>query len=159
MDLKFNKKILKVMKKLILAIFFATITISCSKSEVNLDAIPINITPELVAKGNHNGSGNINQQNIILTNQNDWNVYLNRINEYNIYTINPVDFSNYQLIVVFDQVFGNGGHSIDITNVVENYNNITITVQRLQTGGLTTVISQPFHIVKIPKSVKPIVFV
>lgn len=81
----------------------------------------------------------------------------------NYYTENnfeetTIDFANFTVIAVFDQVHGNGGHSIDITNITEYENNIVVTVENLQTGNTSSVGTQPYHIVKIPRNPKPIVF-
>lgn len=69
-----------------------------------------------------------------------------------------IDFTNFQIIAVFDNIKLQGGHSIDITKISENENNIVVTIQNLLPGGINSVITQPFHIVKIPKSTKPVVF-
>jgi len=69
-----------------------------------------------------------------------------------------IDFSQYQIIAVFDKIYSNGGHSIDIINVKENGKSITVVVNNLLTGDATSVIAQPFHIVKIPKTEKQIIF-
>jgi len=53
----------------------------------------------------------------------------------------------------------NGGYTIDITGVVENKNDLTVTIRNLSpNGAVYTVITQPYHIVKIPKTEKRIVF-
>jgi hypothetical protein len=77
----------------------------------------------------------------------------------NLFTETTIDFNNYQIIAVFDSVYGNGGHSIDIVNVLENKTNIVVTVQKLLTGNVTATISQPYHIIKIPRSTKPVIFI
>jgi hypothetical protein len=69
-----------------------------------------------------------------------------------------IDYANYTVIVVIDRIYGNGGHSIDITNITEFETNIIVTVENLQTGNTFSVVTQPYHIVKIPKATKPIVF-
>jgi hypothetical protein len=57
-----------------------------------------------------------------------------------------------------DDVYGNGGHSVDIMSVTENPQNIVVVVVKLLTGDVTTVVTQPFHIVKMSKTTKPIIF-
>lgn len=70
-----------------------------------------------------------------------------------------IDFSNFILLAVFDEIKMNGGYTIDITGVVENKNDITVTIRNLSpNGAVYTVINQPYHIVKIPKTEKRIVF-
>jgi len=82
-------------------------------------------------------------------------------------TVNPasndfvetaIDFSQYQIIAVFEAVKGNGGWSIDITAITEYADSITVPVKNLHTGDDTCVMTQPFCIVKIPVSDKKVVF-
>jgi hypothetical protein len=74
------------------------------------------------------------------------------------FTETNIDFNNFQLLVSIDGTRPNTGYSIDISNVIENTTNITATVSILNSGNGFTVLTQPFHIVKIPKSPKPVVF-
>ena len=60
-------------------------------------------------------------------------------------------------MVIFVIEVSNSTTTIDITNIQENANNIVVTVENLQIG-MTTDVVHPFHIVKIPKSSKPILF-
>lgn len=160
------------MKKTIL-ILVSIIFIGCNSNEDEPNSIPfvpITISPLNVGKGDLNGSEEVNQQNINIDNNTDWSNLKNQIDaQYitmglgnyftdNIFTETNIDFQNFTLIAAFDQIYGNGGHSIDIINIVEYETNIVVTVQNLQTGNLTTVMTQPFHIVKIPITTKPIVF-
>ena len=69
-----------------------------------------------------------------------------------------IKFSEYMIIAVFDEVKSNGGWSIDITNIEQQANRISITVTNLKTGNASSVITQPYQIVKIPVSDKEIVF-
>lgn len=118
----------------------------------------------LIGKGElyGNGAENIPRQNIVLYNQSDWNNLIQKMN-----TVNPVsrefsetniDFNNFQVIAVFDEIKRSGGHSIDITEITENEDTIVVRVQNLNTGGGISVMTQPYHIVKIPKSKKAVVF-
>jgi hypothetical protein len=159
------------MKNLFL-LLVSFIFLSCNNTDepTPIPFVPITISPALVGKGNLNGSEGVNQQNIIINIETDWNNLKNQIDsqyiaigEGNYYTENNftetmVDFTNFTVITVFDQVYGNSGHSIDITNITEYENNIVVTVENLQTGNASSVITQPYHIVKIPKATKPIVF-
>ncbi|MGO3707762.1 MAG: protease complex subunit PrcB family protein [Mesonia hippocampi] len=70
-----------------------------------------------------------------------------------------VDFQQEEILAVFDEVKTTGGYSIDIVNVVEHEKKVVVTIDRLKKGGDATVITQPFHIVKIPKLNKPVAFV
>jgi hypothetical protein len=156
--------------KISMLVLLAFLTISCSNSDNETIFTSQTITPVLIAKQDLSGSEGIPQQNIVIQDNANWNNLKNQIdslyiasglgNYYtnNVFTETTIDFNNFQIIAVFDQIYGNGGQSIDITNVVENANNIVVTVQHILPGNVTTVISQPYHIIKIPKSTKPVIF-
>jgi hypothetical protein len=153
------------MKKIILFTIIL-LTISCSKNndENSIQNYPITITPTLIGKGDLYGAGseNIQQQNVIITNQNDWNLLISKMNTSNNvsngFSQTNIDFLNYEIIAIYDSLKGNGGHSIEITNIEENQNTIIITIDRLHNGDDTSVITQPYHIVKIAKTTKTIIF-
>ncbi|MDD2985082.1 protease complex subunit PrcB family protein [Flavobacterium sp.] len=162
------------MKKLFL-FFLSFIVISCNDDDVEPIVtppfVPVVINPVLIAKDNQNiPIEGISMENFIINENSSWiNIknlmdapYIafglgNYYTETN-FTETTIDFTNYTVIAVFDQVYGNGGHSIDITNITEFENNITVTVENLQTGNTSSVVTQTYHIVKIPKATKPIVF-
>ncbi len=160
------------MKNLIL-IFFSFILLSCNKDDdvapiVTPPFVPVVIEPILISKRNINPSVNIDQQKTVINTILEWNTLLNQIDIFyqpfgidfttQNFTETTVDFTNYTVIAIFDRVYGNGGNSIDITNITEFETNIIVTFENLQTGNTSSVITQPYHIVKIPKATKPIVF-
>jgi len=144
------------MKNIILFISIMLSITSCT----NHDSENIQINPILIGKGNLNGSEGINQQNMVIQKNNDWDNLLAQLDSYTVstFTETKIDFDNYQIIAVFDEVYGNGGHSIDIIKITENEADIVVKIKNLQTGGINSVITQPFHIVKIPIIDKPILF-
>lgn len=153
------------MKTLILSfILFATIGCSRTENENQVSTTPqTNTTPVLVGKAilfRRPSSLTLNQQNTVITNNSDWNTLLSKINSHDIVngTISSttIDFNLYQVIAVIQTK--NSSTTVDITNVVENANDITITVQNLQVG-VTLDIALPFHIIKIPRSTKPVIFI
>jgi len=152
-------------------LFFLLVTlisVSCSTSEENYSVQ--SITPITVGKGDLTSYPFIQPRQLVITNSADWAALRNEIDSYYIgiglgnhftntfFQETTIDFTSFEAIVVIDQGYGNGGHSIDITSVSENQSSIIVTVQNLNTGGLTTVVTQPYHIVKIPISTKPVVF-
>lgn len=146
-----------------LMILFLTLLIqSCSSSEADFESR--NVEAVLIGKGNlyGNGAENITRQNRVIYNTADWNSLMQQMDTRNpvsaTFSETTIDFDNFQVIAVFDEIKNSGGHTIDITAIAENENNITVTVQNLNTGGATSVMTQPFHIVKIPKSKKSVVF-
>lgn len=150
------------MKKILLLTVISSLLVmfSCHESEENAVAsIPINM--QLIGKGVIS-SHSMPQQNIAITNTTQWNSFLTSLdNPYNVsgsFTEINIDFNQYMLIVAFDQVYNNGGHSIDIMTVDESSQSINVDVEKLLQGNTTSVITQPYHIVKIPKIAKPVVF-
>ena len=124
-----------------------------SKSEINF---------QLIGKGNLTGSYTA-QQNTVITNTTQWNNFLSQIDGQNNhpsagFTETNIDFNQFMVIIVIDAVYPNGGHSVDIMTVDENSQNIEVDVEKLLQGNVTTVVTQPYHIVKIPKILKPVIF-
>jgi hypothetical protein len=146
-----------------LQIFLLTFLLfSCSNSDKT--TATFQLSPELIIKGELYGNGdeNITEQNLVISNQTDWNLLQTKMN-----IVNPtfpqypnmVDFTTYKVIAIFDKIRGNGGVNIGIASVTETQEEIQITISHSgPTEVATTVINQPFHIVKIPKTSKPIIF-
>jgi hypothetical protein len=153
------------MKILTLSIFLF-LTLSCNKSDEENSFNQRTITPVLIGKGNLFGNGveNIPQQNIVVSNQNDWNTLITKLNmNGNVtdgFSTTVIDFNNFQLICLFDDIKSIPKFETSITSIVENQENIIVTVQHITLNGdfSLTIITQPFYIVKIPKSSKPLVF-
>lgn len=69
-----------------------------------------------------------------------------------------IDFEHEDVLAVFEAIKTTNGYHIEIIKVEEYEKELRVTIQRLQKGGDATVMTQPFHIVKIPKRSKPILF-
>ncbi|TMM29654.1 hypothetical protein FDT66_11110 [Polaribacter aestuariivivens] len=150
------------MKKNVLIILLSILILSCN-SEDN-DSEIVNIESTLIAKGNLFGNGNegIIEQNLEITNQNTWNSLISQMNSVNNISDNfseiNIDFSQYKVIAIFDKIRGNGGHSLEL-KIISNSENIIVNITNVvPEGNATTVITQPFHIVKISNSDLPIIF-
>ncbi|KQT17586.1 hypothetical protein ASG31_09300 [Chryseobacterium sp. Leaf404] len=151
------------MKKYLLILFSALFFIlnSCQDDEENV-AVQTPVSFSLIGKGNFYGGTYVTPQKSVINNTTDWNNFLTQVNaQTNVsdsFTETNINFSQFMLIVVVDQVQNSGGHSIDIMTAIENSQNITIDVEKLLNGNAATVITQPYHIVKIQKSTKPVIF-
>lgn len=146
------------MKKLILSLVLL-LTLSCTNNNDDESLETQNIATIFIGKGELYSNTIYNQENIVITNNNDWQILLSNFNSINnnitsTFSEANIDFNNYQIIVAIDKK--NYTATVDITSVVENSSNITVTINRQ--SGLGAVISRPFHIVKIKKSTKPVVF-
>ena len=118
----------------------------------------------VIAKGNLYGSGaeGIEAQNLIITNQNDWEELMVKMNSVNkvsdSFSETEIDFSKYSLIAVFDNVKGSGGHRLEIV-INKTAENTIVNINKVApTGNATSVMTQPYQIVKISNSNLPIKF-
>lgn len=153
--------------KPIFLIFLLVAFVSCQPDEIAPETNKeITFTKDLdfsvVAQGKLNGNENIEKSNLIIQNNTSWEGLINKMNSVNnvsdTFIETDIDFSRYTIIAVFDEVYGNGGHSIDVINVTENDFNVIVKLDRLLEGNLASVITQPFQIIKIPKTTKQIIF-
>jgi len=119
------------------------------------------VIPILITKGFMSTAEGVPKQSVVITTMSEWQAFSVKL----LYTYPPVpsldenDFEQYQIISVVDAIHSNGGWSIDITGITEYDDKIVVTYANLETGNATAVLSQPCHIVKIPKSDKTIEFV
>lgn len=147
------------MKNILLILTIALI--SCSSNDDNLNK---NVNFSIIGQGQLQGNGaeNIEKSNLVIDNTTSWNELIDKMNTANNvsddFAETDIDFSQYIIIAVFDKIYGNGGHSIDIIEIMENETTIAVKVDNLMTGDDTQIITQPFHIVKIPKTEKQIIF-
>jgi len=149
--------------KSLLFLLVLTIFIGCNKNDDEF--LSLTISPILIGEGNLYGYGeeNITKQNLIISSNETWAELMNKMNstsnETSNFTETEIDFSHFILLAVFDEIKMNGGYTIEIKSVVENPNNLTVTIRRLSPKGVAPgVITQPYHIVKIPKTEKIIFF-
>lgn len=145
------------MKKLLsLIVLLPLVTIGCS----NDDNEAVNTPPQEIAQGWLSYNEVFTNENIVITSSTQWEELLSEmeaVNEgiTNTFTETDIDFNTYEILASFQ--VKNGTTTVDITAVTENESNITVTVKNLQ-QGLTQDVAHPFHIVKIQKSNKPVVF-
>jgi len=153
------------MKKYIAVLVFTLFLFSCNSDDSN-DATetPINIETTLIVKGNLYGSSSqgVDEQNLVINTEADWNALISLFdtatNAYQTLLEADIDFTAFTVIVAIDQVRGNGGYLLDL-DVNANSENIIVTVTDVfPQGAATTVITQPFHIIKISKNTLPIIF-
>ena len=150
------------MKKATLFFLLLTLFMACDLDDNNSELTIIEST--LISKDRlfGNGEEDIAPQNIVITNQNNWNDLITQMNSVNNVSDNfseiDISFSEYIVIAVFDELKGNDGHSIELS-INSNSENIIVSVTNSNNeGNGATVITQPYHIVKIPTSILPIIF-
>ncbi len=136
--------------------------LSCKPTENQTKLMKENTV--LIAKGNLYGSGNegIDKGNLVITNPNDWNNLLAQLNSVNnvseSFSETEIDFSKYTIIAVFDNVKNSGGYSLDLNITSSSEAIIVKIIQKSPEGMATTVMTQPYYIVKTVKRDLPIVF-
>lgn len=148
---------------LILSFF---LIVSCNK-DINKDnefqSSPITFTE--IGKGHLGGAEEIiPQSNLVITNQTDWQNLMTKMDminkETSRFSETNIDFENYLVIAVFLRIQSScGTKSFEIVNIIENENSINVSTKDVSYGeNVVNAFCQPFHIVKIPKSDKTIVF-
>lgn len=73
----------------------------------------------------------------------------------------PTDFTKNMVIAAFQGEYPTGGYSIEITKIVETENNIEVFVKEISPGtncNVTKAFTRPYHIIKVQKSDKEVVF-
>lgn len=152
------------MKKYVLILLVAILTFSCNSDNENSDSEMTNVEQTLIVRNNLYGNGDegLVDQNMVITNQDSWSnliVQLDAVNNVSdSFSEIDIDFSQYTIIAVLDEIRGNGGHNIEL-NIMSNSENIIVDVNNTSPeGNATTVITQPFIIVKILNSSLPIIF-
>lgn len=147
------------MRTLLLSLL-TLLTISCSSDNDNAPFTPQNIDPVLVGKGFVNLSHDFDNQNRVITTDEQWQELMNQMEAARggitgNFTETAINFNEYDVVASF--IVSNSTTTIDVTSVTENEDNVTVTLQNLQLG-LTQDVVHPFHIIKIEKTQKPIIF-
>lgn len=151
---------MKTLKISTLIILLFSLIISCesdnNEQEMNEPISSINISKSALYGA---GTEGISASNLVITNSTDWQNLITQMNSVNNTSNNfteiDVDFNEYMLIVIILEV-KNNGWEVEITEIIETTSEITISNQ--ETEFDTSVITQPFHIVKIPINNKPVTF-
>jgi hypothetical protein len=136
--------------------------IGCDKE--NKEFILQKINSINVAQGTLYGAGRegIVRQNLVIKDNDAWQNLINQMNVNNnvseTFTETDINFAEYKIIAMFDEVKGCGGWSIDVIDITEYSDKIVVTGSNLKTGNASSVITQPFQVVKIPNSDKNVIF-
>jgi len=128
------------------------------------DLLVYDIETTLIAKDNLYGNGDegITKENLVITDEASWNDLISKMDAVNnvsdSFAETDIDFDEFQIIAVFEDLKGSGGYEIEL-DIGSNSDNIVVTVNEIvPTGNVTTVITQPFHIVKIPVNNLSVIF-
>ena len=149
------------MKTIILSVILI-VTLSCSKNNEGKSFTPQNVVPALIGKGIFSGNENISAQNTVIYDSVVWINILSTISQWKLQQFTEttdVDFNTFQLIAVIDTLYPSPTYEVKITTITENENNIVVNYEKIFTPSASSVYAQSFHIVKMPKSIKPVTFV
>ena len=96
---------------------------------------------------------------MVIKNTTDWQDLITQMNSYNnvsgSFSETDIDFDNYLIIAVFLEVKPNGWE-VEIIGITENEKSLVISTK--ETEFVSSVITQPYSIVKIPTTEKTIEF-
>ena len=151
------------MNRVLFVLSIVLIVVGCGTTN-NLESNTVEF--DVISKGILGGAGaeGIEKQNLVITDTNNWEELISKMDAVNetskSFTETDIDFSQYTVIAVFDSVKNSGGYGLDL-EITSNSNNTVVKVIQIgpEPGGfVTTVITQPYYIVKIPKTSLPVVF-
>ncbi len=114
-----------------------------------------------IGKGTLGGMGQegIEQSNLVINSQSDWQALMSQMNSHNNVTNDfneiDIDFGQFTIIAVILELKGYGWE-VEINRIIEREGSIVVSTTEQSYD--TAVMSQPFHIIKIPKTDKAIVF-
>ena len=113
-----------------------------------------------IGKGNLYGDGRegIPKQDIMIATQEEWENLKTAMNSSQSFNEIEIDFNKYLIIAVFDKIRDSGGCEIDISKITNFSDKIVVTVNTNCSMTAPTIMTQPYHIVKILKTIKRIEF-
>jgi uncharacterized membrane protein len=119
---------------------------------------------QTVSKGVLFGDGveGISESNISFTDVNDWKSFLEKINTPNTFSKVTIDFSEQQLLCVFDTIRNTSGYKIEIKNILIENKGIKIIYTSAKPSAkemVNMVITQPYHLVIINKRAEEVTFI
>ena len=148
------------MKTILLFLSFFTLLSSCENDEVesNFQATELIFTD--VGRGHLSNNSLYTQENIIIDNDADWQNLLSNFNSVNnnitdSFYETSINLDSFTVVAVIDTK--NSSTTVDITTITENSSDVIVHIENLQMG-LNQDVANPFHIVKMPKTTKDIVF-
>ena len=143
----------------ILVSIFLLILFGCKSTTTKINEVSF----QTVSKGVLFGDGveGISESNISFTNAKDWKSFLEKINTPNTFSKVTIDFSEQQLLCVFDTIRNTSGYKIEIKNILIENKGIKIIYTSAKPSAkemVNMVITQPYHLVTINKREEEVTF-
>ena len=144
----------------ILVSIFLLILFGCKSTTTKINEVSF----QTVSKGVLFGDGveGISKSNISFTNAKDWKSFLEKINTPNTFSKVTIDFSEQQLLCVFDTIRNTSGYKIEIKNILIENKGIKIIYTSAKPSAkemVNMVITQPYHLVIINKRAEEVTFI
>ena len=138
---------------------FLLILFGCKSTTTKINEVSF----QTVSKGVLFGDGveGISESNISFTNAKDWKSFLEKINTPNTFSKVTIDFSEQQLLCVFDTIRNTSGYKIEIKNILIENKGIKIIYTSAKPSAkemVNMVITQPYHLVTINKREEEVTF-
>ena len=136
----------------------ALILAGCTSSNEEGETLPFTT----IGKGILGGGEGISKNDVVIHTKEEWENLMTAMgsNKMNIFSETEIDFDNYQIIAVFDEVRNNGGWEIVVTKIKDYNEKIVITVKENAPRGsaVPCIMTQSYHIVKMHAIFKSIEF-
>ena len=154
------------MKKIVIIAALVLAFTGCQSDDGTSPVItdPVTIEFTQVAKNELYGDGeeNIEGGIQIINSDNEWQALLQKITAVNVLPENfgdtNINFSEFTVIAAFDDLQMSGGRYITITSVVKTNEALIVTADNtMEEPDGALVITQPYHIIKIPKTTLPVI--
>jgi hypothetical protein len=144
----------------ILVSIFLLILFGCKSTTTKNNEVSF----QTVSKGVLFGDGveGISESNISFTNAKDWKSFLEKINTPNTFSKVTIDFSEQQLLCVFDTIRNTSGYKIEIKNILIENKGIKIIYTSAKPSAkemVNMVITKPYHLVIINKRAEEVTFI
>ena len=147
-------------------LFFAStlFLLACGKQPFEVEGEAVAYTEMAAGDLYGNGEEEIPAQATAIYSAEVWTNLLEKMNAVNAvddsFVVTDIDFDTEMILVLFDEIKGTDGHQIRVSKMIEFEDQIILTVAKNEPTEdvLSTVITQPFYIIKAAKTEKAIIF-
>lgn len=142
--------------------FFLTISLIANLGGCKTADTPT-IKPERITSGSLVGNG-VSQQDMMISSQSEWTNFLHDFNDRfqsngnDKITQQTIDFSENQILVIFDAWKNSRDHTIVFDKLIDNEEKFIVHFNHVppQIESDETILTQPYFILKVPRLSKPL---